>query len=59
MYLDNLEDITKYCDDIVGYYSDNDPYVKYEVEKEFVDTITNNQKVILNGGHLNTESGYQ
>ncbi len=59
MYLDNLEDITKYCDDIVCYYSDNDPYVKYEAEKEFADTITNNQKVISNGGHLNTESGYQ
>lgn len=59
MYLDNLEEIKKYCDDIVCYYSDNDPYVKYEVEKEFADTITNNQKVIPSGGHLNTESGYQ
>lgn len=59
MYLDNLEEIKKYCDDIVCYYSDNYPYVKYEVEKEFADTITNNQKVIPSGGHLNTESGYQ
>ena len=59
MYLDNLEEIKKYCDDIVCYYSDNDPYVKYEVEKEFADSITNNQKIIPNGVHLNTESGYQ
>lgn len=59
MYLDNLKEIKKYCTSIVCYYTDNDPYVKYEAEKNFADTITNNQKVIPNGGHLNTESGYQ
>ena len=58
MYFDNLEDIKKYCDDIVCYYSNNDPYVKYEVEKEFADTIATKQILINNGGHLNTESGY-
>lgn len=58
MYLDNLNDIKNYCDDIVCYYSDNDPYVKYEVEKEFADTIATSQVVISNGGHLNSESGY-
>lgn len=58
MYLDNLSDIKNYCDDIVCYYSDNDPYVKYENEKEFADTITDNQVLIKGGGHLNTESGY-
>lgn len=58
MYLDNLEEIKKYCDDIICLYSDNDPYVKYEAEKEFADTITNNQILISGGGHLNSESGY-
>lgn len=58
MYFDNLIDIKKYCDDIVCFYSDNDPYVKYETEKEFADTITENQIMISGGGHLNTESGY-
>ena len=51
-------DVKKYCNDIVCFYSDNDPYVKYEAEKEFADTITNNQIVIKSGGHLNSESGY-
>ena len=59
MYFDNLEEIKNYCDDIICYYSKNDPYVKYEVEKEFADTITNTQIVIDNGGHLNSESGYE
>ena len=58
MYFDNLEDIKKYCDDIVCYYSDNDPYVKYDVEKEFADMISTKQFCIHNGGHLNSESGY-
>lgn len=59
MYLGNLDEIKKYCDNIVCYYSDNDPYVKYEVEKDFADTIATKQNIVPNGGHLNTESGYQ
>lgn len=58
MFLDNLGDVKKYCSDIVCYYSDNDPYVKYDEEKEFADAITNNQIIIKDGGHLNSESGY-
>lgn len=58
MYFDSLADVKNLCNDIVCFYSDNDPYVKYEVEKEFADTITENQIIIKNGGHLNSESGY-
>lgn len=58
MYFDNLKDVKKYCKDIICYYSKNDPYVKYEAEKEFADTIATKQIVIDNGGHLNSESGF-
>lgn len=58
MYFDNLEEVKKYCDDIICYYTRNDPYVPYEVEKNFADTITHKQVVIDDGGHLNQESGY-
>lgn len=58
MYFNNLSATKNYCDDIICLYSDNDPYVKYEVEKSFADILTKNQIVISNGGHLNTESGY-
>ncbi len=58
MYIDNLKDIKKYCETIVCFYSDNDPYVSFDTEKEFADTITDNQHVIFGGGHLNSESGY-
>lgn len=58
MYFDNLKDIKNYCNEIVCYYSDNDPYVKYDAEKEFADTIATEQFVINGGGHLNSETGY-
>lgn len=58
MYFVNLEDVKKYCSEIICYYSDNDPYVTYEKEKEFADTIANEQIIITDGGHLNSESNY-
>ena len=58
MFIDNLSDIKNYCKTIVCFYSDNDPYVPYDCEKEFADTITENQHIIFEGGHLNSESGY-
>ena len=58
MYIDNYTDIKNYCDNIICYYSDNDPYVKYEVEKEFAISISNKEYVIKDGGHINSESGY-
>lgn len=58
MYIDNYYDVKKYCNNIICYYSDNDPYVEYKVEKEFADNVATKQYVIHNGGHLNEESGY-
>ncbi len=58
MYLDNLVDIKNYCNNIICFYSDNDPYVKFDVEKSFADTIANEQYIIRDGGHINSESGY-
>lgn len=58
MYFNNLEDVKKYANEIICFYSDNDPYVKYEVEKEFADKIATEQVFIANAGHINSESGY-
>ena len=58
MYLNNLKEIKKYCKNIICFYSDNDPYVKFEVEKKFADSIASEQHIIIGGGHINTESGY-
>ena len=58
MFMDNYVEVKKYCDNIICIYSDNDPYVNFEVEKQFADTIANKQYIIKNGGHINAESGY-
>lgn len=58
MFIDNYDDVKNYCSNIVCYYSDNDPYVKYDVEKSFADKLTDKSIIIKNGGHINSESGY-
>lgn len=58
MYFDNLCDVKKYVKKIICFYSDNDPYVKYSVEKSFADTIADKQIVLKGAGHINAESGF-
>ena len=58
MYFDNLEDVKNYAEKIICFYSDNDPYVKYEAEKDFANKIATEQVLIPNAGHINSESGY-
>lgn len=58
MYFDNIEDIKQYADEIICFYSDNDPYVKYEAEKEFADKIATEAILLPNAGHINSESGF-
>lgn len=58
MYFDNLADVKQYANKIICFYSDNDPYVKLEAEKEFADTISTEKILIPNAGHINSESGF-
>ncbi len=57
MYFDSFKEIKKYCNDIICYYTDNDPYVPYDVEREFA-SIATKKFVVPGGGYLNAESGY-
>ena len=58
MYFDNLVDVKQYANEIICFYSNNDQYVKYDVEKYFADKIATEQVLIPNAGHINSESGY-
>lgn len=58
MYFDNIEDIKKYAKDIICFYSNNDPYVKYDVEKDFADKVSTEQILLSEAGHINSESGF-
>ena len=58
LYASNLEDVKQYASEIVCFYSDNDPYVEYDAEKDFADKVATEQILIPNAGHINSESGY-
>ena len=58
MYINNLEDVKQYSKEIICFYSDNDPYVKYEAEKEFADKVAKEQILLSGAGHINSEVGY-
>ena len=59
MFCEGIEKIMNLCDDITCIFSNNDPYVKFDAEKEFADKVSHRQIIIENGGHLNAESGYK
>lgn len=59
MYYEGIEKVHNYCDDIICLYSDNDPYVMFDVEKDFANKVADHEILIPGGGHLNAESGYE
>lgn len=58
MYFENIQDVRDYTDEIICFYSDNDPYVKYEAEKDFADKVATKKVFIPSAGHINAEAGY-
>ncbi len=58
MFIDKFYEVKNLCSEIVRYYFDNDPYVKFEVEKDFADNLTQKQYIIEGADHINAESGY-
>ena len=58
MYFDHLEDVKKYCKDIICFYTDNDPYVRQEVEEHFASIIATEKVLLPRAGHINGESGF-
>lgn len=58
MYFENLAEVKQYANEIICFYSDNDPYVSYEAEKDFAQQCATKQVFIPKAGHINSESGY-
>ena len=58
MYFENLQEVKQYATDIICFYSDNDPYVTFEAEKEFADMVATSQVFLPKAGHINSESGF-
>jgi predicted alpha/beta hydrolase family esterase len=55
---DDISKIREYAKEIICIYSDNDPYLSLETLKDFTSKIATKEVIIPNGGHLNSESGY-
>ncbi len=58
MYTDGIESVKNYAKDIICFYSNNDPYVKYEAELDFANKVATEKILVPNAGHINSESGY-
>ena len=58
MYTDGIESVKNYAKDIICFYSNNDPYVKYETELDFANKVATEKILVPNAGHINSESGY-
>lgn len=54
----NWDVIKQACDNFTLLHGDNDPYVPLNQAKSLADNLQTNLIVIENGGHLNSENGY-
>ncbi len=59
MYTTQIKQFKNLCNEIICYYSNNDPYVKLEKLKEFAKSLNAKEIVVENAGHFNTASGYR
>lgn len=55
---EELEKVKKYVEFNYCFYTDNDPYIPFNVLKEYVDRAATRKFFIENAGHFNTLSGY-
>ena len=58
MYFEKISSVKEFADEIVCYFSNNDPYVKFEAEKAFADEVATRQYLLSGAGHINAESGF-
>ncbi len=58
MFCDDISQIKSYAKEIICFYSNNDPYVPMNKEKEFANLVATKSFLIEGGGHLNAEKGY-
>lgn len=55
---EDIINIKNYVNKITCIYGDNDPYIPQKVLHDFAKSIDANEIIIRNGGHLNSDSGY-
>lgn len=54
-----LKQICELCNEVICFYSNNDPYVPIEKAEMFADIVKGKKIIINNAGHFNEKSGYK
>lgn len=57
-YIDNIKLFKNYCDNIICFYSQNDPYVQYDYLNNFANLLDAQKNIIKKAGHFNKSAGY-
>lgn len=58
MYFNDLQKVKDCAEEIICFYSDNDPYVSYEAEECFAKAVADRCVLLKGAKHINAESGY-
>ncbi len=53
----DISEATKYFNNIISFFGDNDPYVPAELVETLTHQLNSPLKIIHNGGHLNASAG--
>ena len=56
---DKLIKMSELCNEVICFYSDNDPYIPMEKAETFADMIKGQKILINNAGHFNEKYGYK
>jgi len=51
--------ISELCDEVICFYSDNDPYVPMDRAEFFAEIVKGKKILINNAGHFNEKFGYK
>ena len=54
-----LKQICELCNEVICFYSDNDPYVPMDKAEIFTETVKGKKVLINNAGHFNEKYGYK
>lgn len=56
---EQLTKICELCNEIICFYSDNDPYISKEKAELFANTVKGQCILVNNAGHFNEKYGYK
>ena len=59
MYTDRISEFKDYCDDVICFYSKDDPYITLDALKSFADKVNARHVVYKNAGHFNEKAGFK